>query len=179
MSSHFQVLYVTYYQRVYASCLLILKNHAIAEEATQEAFIKAFECIHTLREPSKFGAWIASIATRIAINIYNRDKKVVLMDNQEVLDNFARRTYPIDDPVSYVEDMQISKELRLAINRLEPPLNQLIILKYYWELSDPEIAELLEIPLGTVKSSLYRAKKMLAKALPAINKDYLHVAGRG
>ncbi len=101
------------------------------------------------------------------------------MDNQEVLDNFARRTYPIDDPVSYVEDMQISKELRLAINRLEPPLNQLIILKYYWELSDPEIAELLEIPLGTVKSSLYRAKKMLAKALPAINKDYLHVAGRG
>ncbi len=86
MTSHFKVLYITYHKKVYSACLMILKNQALAEEAAQEAFTRAYESIDTLKDPSKFGAWVASIATKISINIYNRNKKIVSIETQGILD---------------------------------------------------------------------------------------------
>jgi RNA polymerase sigma-70 factor (ECF subfamily) len=55
---------------------------------------------------------------------------------------------------------------------LEPVLNQMVVLKYYWNLTDQEIAETLQVPLGTVKSSLYRARRLLEKKLTSFGKEY-------
>lgn len=176
LTTSFKVLYTTYYKKVYSTCLLILKNHHLAEESTQEAFIKAYRNIDKLKDPTKFGVWIASIASNCAINIYkeNKNNNVVNIEDVEVMDYLlSQRINRYNTPYDELEKLELNKEMKIAISKLKPPLNQLIILKYYWELTDQEISEMLDMPLGTVKSSLYRARKILSRVLPSINKDYL------
>ena len=83
----FRLLYLKYYQKVFSTCLLILKNSALAEEATQEAFLKAYTNLHALREPEKFGAWVAAIGSKQAINMYNRNKKSLTIGEEEKILN--------------------------------------------------------------------------------------------
>ncbi|SMB86085.1 RNA polymerase sigma-70 factor, ECF subfamily [Desulfonispora thiosulfatigenes DSM 11270] len=174
MNSYFKVLYTTYYKRVYSTCFLILKNHYLAEESAQEAFIKAYKNIDKLKDASKFGAWVAVIASRCAIDIYRDNQKVVAIEDNDLLEKFIiQKTNNYIDPYDELENLELSKEMRLAITKLTPPANQIIILKFYWQLKDQEIADMLEKPLGTIKSSLHRSKGTLSKILPSINKDYL------
>jgi RNA polymerase sigma-70 factor (ECF subfamily) len=172
----FKALYMKYYQRVYGTCFLILKNTALAEEATQDAFLKAYTKIHTLKEPEKFGAWVAAIATKQAINIYNRNKKVFTIDEKEFMEQYLRlnneRLYE-NDPCSQYLLKEKTEEIRKAILCLTPLLKQMVILKYYWTLTDPEIAQTLKLPLGTVKSSLFRARKLLVKKLTSFNQEFM------
>lgn len=127
-----------------------------------------------LKNPAKFGAWIASIATNCAIDLYKANQKSIPIEDNEVIDYFMNQcTASTNDPQEQLEKLEVSKEIHLAIIKLTPPANQILILKYYWEFKDEEIAEMLQIPAGTVKSSLYRAKQTLSRVLPAINKDYL------
>ncbi|MDD4665957.1 MAG: sigma-70 family RNA polymerase sigma factor [Clostridia bacterium] len=178
----FKVLYMKYYQKVYVTCLLILKNTTLAEEATQEAFLKAYTKIETLKNPEKFGAWVASIAAKQAINLYNRNKKVLIFDEQELKTQFLKTNNKLlyeNEPCSKYLAKEKTQEIREAIYCLSPPLSQMIILKYYWELTDPEIAKRLKLPLGTVKSSLYRARKLLVEKLEgSILKGEANAEGR-
>jgi len=82
MDSNFKILYTKYKKRVYSICLLILKNHYLAEEASQEAFLKAYKNLDSLKDPAKLEAWIASIASKCAIDIYRKNKNVVNIDNE-------------------------------------------------------------------------------------------------
>jgi RNA polymerase sigma-70 factor (ECF subfamily) len=176
----FKVLYMKYYQKVYITCFLILKNSALAEEATQEAFLKAYMKIHTLKDSKKFGAWVAAIATKHAINLYNRNKKVLIFDDQELKKQYIKtnkKYFQENDPCNKYLAKETAQEVREAIYCLPPSLSQMIILKYYWELTDPEIAKRLKKPLGTVKSSLYRARKILSKKLAESNKDNKVIKG--
>ena len=180
MSSYFKVLYTTYYKRVYSTCLLILKNHSLAEEAAQEAFIKAYNNIDKLKDPSKFGPWVASIASNCAIDLYKSNKNVLIIEDNETLDFLINQKIDnTHDPYNELEKSELGREMRLAISKLEPQLEQMVILKYYWELKDKEIADVLQVPIGTVKSSLHRARRTLSGILPSINKDYLKLIEGG
>ena len=158
MGEYFKILYTTYYQRVYKCCLFILNNPALAEDAAQDAFLKAYENLSELRDLSKFGAWVASIATKNAINLYNRNKRSLPLDNETIFHRIDKVSLS-NDPQDIAVYNETSEELQRVIAQLNPPMNQLILLKYYWDLKDQEIAELLGIPLGTVKSSLHRDRK--------------------
>jgi len=172
----FQSLYKKYYQRVYGTCFLILKNTALAEEATQDAFLKAYTNIHTLKDPAKFGAWVAAIATKQAINIYNRNKKVLTIAEEEFMEQYLKlnneRLYE-NEPCSQYLLQEKTEEIRKAILCLTPILKQMVILKYYWTLTDPEIAQVLKLPVGTVKSSLFRARKLLVKKLTSYHQEFM------
>lgn len=175
MDLSFKFLYGTYYKKVYNTCLMILKNPSLAEEATQESFINAYKKIDTLKDPTKFGSWIASIAAKYSLNLYNRNKKILYVEKDDVLDLFVNVSKNMVDPEEILEQKELNRELRTAINKLKPLQSQIIILKYYWELTEQEIAETLEIPVGTVKSSLYRAKKYLAKILTTASNEHHQV----
>ena len=174
MSSSFAILYSTYLKRIYSTCLMILKNHHLAEEAVQESFMRAYNNMHELKDPAKFEAWIVSIATNCAIDLYKTNQKCIPIADNEVLDYFINQCTPsTNEPLEQLEKLEVSKEIHLAITKLTPPADQILSLTYYWDLKDKEIAEILQIPAGTVKSSLYRAKRTLSRVLPGINKDYL------
>ncbi len=170
----FRILYLTYYNKVFSTCYLILKNYALAEEATQEAFLKVYTKLHTLKEPNKFGAWVAAIASKQAINIYNQNKKILAIGEEEIIQNMQMLwTENADDfePCQKYLEKETNQEIRKAICLLNPVLNQMVILKYYWNLTDQGIADVLEIPVGTVKSSLFRARSILGNKLRKIFDD--------
>jgi RNA polymerase sigma-70 factor (ECF subfamily) len=159
--------------------LIILKDPILAEEAAHDAFLKAYEKLETLKEPKKFGAWVAMIAFNHSKNLYNKNKRTVPIENHELIDYFDETVIVNNDPLGFLEELDLRREMSEAIDRLNPTLKQLIILKYYLELPDAEIAQMMDMPLGTVKSSLYRAKKNLSEILPSINKDYLRLVKGG
>lgn len=176
----FKVLYLTYYKKVFSTCLLILKNYALAEDATQEAFLKAYTKLHTLKEPNKFGAWVAAIASKQAINIYHQNKKNLAIGEEQIIENMQMLwDENADDfePCKKYLEKETNQEIRKAICLLSPVLNQMVILKYYWNLTDQEIADAVQVPLGTVKSSLHRARTILGKKLKNVFND-CHLVNR-
>lgn len=156
---------MTYYKKVYTASYMILRNHALAEEIAQETFMIACEKIDTLREPAKFPSWVTSIAVHKSINLSERNKKIIPIDDEAILDYFERKNTNQTDLAETAVKNELISEVKEAIDHLKPEMKEIIIYRYYLDLSYEEIGECLDRPVGTVKSAMHRARKLLAKAL--------------
>lgn len=128
----------------------ILKTDDSAADAIQETILKAFSSIGSLREPKFFKTWLIRILINICKRIIHSNQKVVPIEEW---------MYPTKTP-SY-----ISLEIQNAMDFLEDDHRTIVTLFYYEDLKIKEIAEVLEIREGTVKSRLNRARGRLAKLL--------------
>ena len=165
----FEKLLNKYRNLVYHVMLRMVRNPQEAEDLCQEAFIKAFGALHSFNEEFAFSTWLMKIATNNCID-FLRKKKL--------------RTYSIDEPIQYKDDkvsfelpthdptperIMLDEERRQvidnAIHSLPPRYCQVIVLRHKEEKSYEEIAELLELPLGTVKARIFRAREMLNKKI--------------
>lgn len=145
-----QEVYLHYFEKVYKTVFYILKNEEMAKDATQETFIKAFKKLYQIRDEAKLEAWITTIATRTAIDIYNKNKKTKTIE------------YIDDEYGVVINNQDIEKvDLDAYLNQLNPEHKQILVLKYLEDLSEKDIAKFLKVKLGTVKSRLSRAKKRL------------------
>nr|WP_222618942.1 RNA polymerase sigma factor [Ornithinibacillus hominis] len=142
-------IYEVYFEKVYKTAFYILKNEELAKDATHDTFIKVFKNWGKMKQQSKLNAWITTIATRTAIDIYNKNKKQLAYKLKE--EHIA-----ISDEFNYKKD-----ELENYLDAIPPDQKQVLILKYIEDLTEKEIASLLSIKLGTVKSRIYRAKQKL------------------
>lgn len=156
-----QALFEAYYRRTYAVAYNILRRRENAEDITQDAFIKAFQNLHQLQDEAKFGAWLAVIASNLARNYLKREKKIFLTDDLSVIE--------VDRPSQNTEETVLRsleiERVRKAIRTLPPEQYQVVILQYYHDLKVDEIAAMLKIRSGTVKSRLFRARQKLAAVL--------------
>jgi len=160
-------LYHQHFAKTYRSAYMVTGNAQLAEDATQEAFLKAFSNFHTLKETTKFGSWISVIATNCAIDILRKNKRIILTDKEESYSNSSSENSPQD----YWEQQETYQEVRKALLSLEPEDREILVLKYFNELSIQEIAELVSLPSGTIKSRLFRAREKVRKLLqPKENK---------
>ncbi len=132
-----------------------------AVEATQEAFLRAFEQFNTLREPDKFPSWVGSIAIHSARDTLRRRRREIPSDT-EVLDA-AGRQQAADDPEGRVCHLEQIQSLREAIQRLPLDSRAVIVMYYLQEQGVACIARVLGIPEGTVKSRLYHARSVLRR----------------
>ena len=168
----YEELLTKYRSLVYHVMIKMVRNPQEAEDLTQEAFIKAFNALASFNEEYAFSTWLMKIATNNCIDFLRKRKL---------------RTYSIDEPMQY-KDEQVSIELpdhdptpekRLlseerkkmideAIDSLPPRYRHVIVLRHKEEKSYEEIAELLELPLGTVKARIFRAREMLNKKIRQI-----------
>lgn len=124
----------------------ILKNQADAEDAVGETVMKAWECLHTLRDADKFRPWIMSITANEAKKIYRNRKRI---DLTEDAGSKSAGQYDRHD------------DLWEIVLSLDEKYRTVIILYYYEELKIREISDVLKITEGTVKSRLSRAKDRL------------------
>lgn len=167
-------LFEAYYRRTFAVVYNILRRRENAEDITQDAFIKAFQNIHQLHDSEKFGAWLAVIASNLARNNLKREKRMVITDDLTAHD--------AGDSVSNTETEALrsleTDRVRKAIKALPPEHYQVIVLQYYDDLKVEEIARLLKISPGTVKSRLFRARQKLAGHLePGNDPNCLNTKG--
>lgn len=165
-----QLIYETYFETVYKVALYVTRDKSAAEEVTQEAFTKAFEKYYQLKDPTKLPAWMKSIALNTARDYYNKQKKVVPFE-AEKLEYIQSKTHRVEHEETKEETLET---LRDAIKKLPKDFQNVVILKYYYELDVTQIAIILDLPEGTVKSRLFRArdklKNIIVKIEPTIER---------
>ncbi len=166
----FEVLLKKYRKSVYYMLLKMVKNPDDAEDLTQEAFAKAFNSIEKFDSKFAFSTWLFRIATNNCIDFIRKKRvQTVSIDSpMETDDGSAMRIDVRDDDLDPNESLlkeQRKRYLGMAIDRLPEKYRELVDLRYFKELSYEEVANELNIPLGTVKAQLFRARELLNQEL--------------
>jgi RNA polymerase sigma-70 factor (ECF subfamily) len=150
---------VTRYQRaVYNLAVRTLRDSNEAQDATQEAFFKAYRALHTFRPGAKFSTWIFTICYRLCCDKLSKRKR---FSGDELPD----RADPTAGPEMLAERNDEAVRLRAAIDALPEKYRTVVTLYHLQGKQYDEIATVLNLPLGTVKTHLFRAKEQLRKAL--------------
>jgi RNA polymerase sigma-70 factor (ECF subfamily) len=130
----------------------------LAEDAAQEAFIRAWQHLPNYRPRAPFRSWLYRIATNAALDALRRERETVDVDGLSLVS-------PDEGPEAVVEEEERGEEVRRAVLALPPSSRAVLVLREYERLSYREIAETLGIPMGTVMSRLNYARKRLRESL--------------
>ncbi len=158
-----------YKDTIYFMLLKMAGNTEDAEDLTVEAFGKAFKNLEQYTPDYAFSTWLFKIASNNCIDFLRKKKKNVLNyeANEELNESYKASNLPSDtgDPEEKLLRSQKVKMMREVVDGLKPRYRQLIELRYFQELSYEEICEELNLPLGTVKAQLFRAREFLYNIL--------------
>ncbi len=154
---HFETLYHEHYKKIFRTAYLVTGDYQLAEDATQEAFLKAFSRMETLRDQDKFASWVSVIAANYSVDLLRKNKKLLFTEKTDIQADHSQESSPHD----FWEKKENLQEVREALQQLEPDERMLIVLKYFNELSIKEIASLHTVSPGTIKSRLFRAREKL------------------
>jgi RNA polymerase sigma-70 factor (ECF subfamily) len=151
--------------RILTLCRFMLGNASDAEDAAQDVFLKAFRALGGFRPEAALGTWLYRIAVNTCIDRRRRPFLLSLFSSNEDGEraNEPRSTAP--SPEKLLEAREISRAIEGALARLSPKLRAAIVLKEIEDLSYEQIAEVLDVSLGTVKSRISRAREDLQKIL--------------
>lgn len=139
--------------------LRLTGNRSLADDLGQEAFLRAFRGLERFEGRSRFSTWVYRIAYNVYLNHRARSKTLGALPQ----DYEGRVAAP--DAMESAGRSDLRRDLTAAIGRLDERYRAVIVLYYVEDVSYPEIAEVLDIPLGTVKTHLHRARKMLRAEL--------------
>ena len=174
----FNELVLTYQDIAYHHAYALLRDPALAEDATQDSFIRAFQAMGGFRGGS-FRAWILKIVTNSAYDMLRRSKRhptQSLYPEDEYGDELETPVWLADTTSSVqdlVEQSEFSQDLYQLINELSAASRSVLTLVDLHELDYTEAADALQIPIGTVKSRLARARlKMSEKLCSRKNRQY-------
>jgi RNA polymerase sigma-70 factor (ECF subfamily) len=162
-----------YRDAIYYMLLKMVNNSSDAEDLTIEAFGKAFKNIQQYTPNYAFSTWLFKIATNNCID-FIRKKKALTVSLDQGDDENEKSTPDIManvlDPEETMIKEQKQKMMRDIVSKLKPRYRKLIELRYFNEFSYEEIAEELELPIGTVKAQLFRARELLFNILKNTSK---------
>jgi RNA polymerase sigma factor (sigma-70 family) len=155
-----------YRDSVYFMLLKMVNNKDDAEDLTIEAFGKAFKRLEQYTPTYAFSTWLFKIATNNCIDFIRRKKaNTFSIDNPYSNDDGDDMSIELRssglDPEENMIKLQKEKLMRNVVEKLKPRYRQLVEMRYFQELSYEEIAEQLDLPLGTVKAQLFRAREFL------------------
>jgi RNA polymerase sigma factor (sigma-70 family) len=153
--------YRAYGRLVYAVSYKVLGERGLAEEATQQTFLKAWRAVESFDEKRELGPWLAAIARRVAIDVYRREA----LRSAEPLDSVAEGNPALTTTPESAEAVYDVWEVRRALGELAPDEEVVVRLQHFEGLTHSQIAERLKLPVGTVKSRSFRAHKRLAALL--------------
>ncbi|WP_158826392.1 RNA polymerase sigma factor [Mucilaginibacter lacusdianchii] len=157
-----------YKDSIYFMSLKMVNNKEDAMDITVETFAKAFEKLDKYQPEFAFSTWLFRVATNNCID-FLRKKKLNTVSINNMMDEEDDRPLQIKADVLNPEETSIKKqqseELKLLIESLPPRYRNLLTLRYFDELSYEEISQQLDLPLGTVKAQLFRAKYLLGNII--------------
>jgi len=156
-----RVVYRAYGRLVYAVAHRVLRDAGLAEEATQQTFLKAWRAADSLDENREMAPWLATIARRVAIDVQRSEAR----RRADPLESVAPADPALTTQPQSAEELHGVWEVRRALDELPPDEEEVIRLQHFEGLTHTEIAERLQLPAGTVKSRSFRAHKRLAARL--------------
>lgn len=162
---------LTHLDELYATALRYTKNEKDAEDLVQETFIKAYTNWHRFEQGTNCRAWLFTILTNTFINKYRRKKKEREILNADDLrpieENFfdRERTEFYNSPERESVQKSFTSELQGALEQLSDEFRTVVVLADLNDFSYKEIAHILDCPVGTVMSRLFRGRKMMRELL--------------
>lgn len=156
-----RAVYRDYGRLVFAVAHRVLGDRPLAEEATQQTFVKAWRAAATLDDTRDIAPWLAAISRRVAIDIYRREAARVADPLDSVVSDHPA---VVSQPTS-AETLYDVWEVRQAVAELPGDEQEVVRLQHFEGLTHSEISECLQVAVGTVKSRSFRAHKRLATQL--------------
>lgn len=160
-----------YRESIYYMLLKMVNNTDDADDLTIEAFGKAFKRLSQYHPSYAFSTWMFKIASNNCIDFIRRERKkrTMSIDTGITNDDGDSVTFDIEsegrDPEEELIRDQKMEAMREVVMKLKPRYRELVILRYFKEYSYDEIAQELDLPLGTVKAQLFRAREFLANMM--------------
>lgn len=155
--------------KIYQLVYRMVGNAHEAEDVAQEAFIRAYININSYDTNRKFSTWLYRIATNLTIDRIRKKKPDYYLDAEvagtDGLTMYSQVAADIALPEEEVVSMELQNEIQRQILKLPDKYRSVIVLKYIDELSLIEISEILEIPVGTVKTRIHRGREALRQQL--------------
>jgi RNA polymerase sigma-70 factor (ECF subfamily) len=169
----FEELALPHLKSLFRYGLRLTGNGGVAEELVQETYLKALESFPALRDPTRIKGWLFRIMSRLAIDRRRSEAREVTVEVTEDLDRFS--LYDLiweEDPLPYSDRLHEDflaqfrdAEVRAALSALPDTYLAPLVLLYLEGMTYRELAEVLELPMGTVMSRLHRGRKILEREL--------------
>ncbi|WP_448530044.1 RNA polymerase sigma factor [Raineya sp.] len=160
-----------YNKALYYVILKIVRNVDDAEDITVETFVKVFQNLDKFRFEHPFSSWLFRIGTNHCIDFIRRKKRVEVISIEQFMKKTDEKkpdkeeTNDVIDEAQNIEENSIRSQqievLRLLINKLPTNYRKVLTLRYFEDMDYQQIADELDIPMGTVKAQLFRAKELL------------------
>lgn len=151
------------YQRpVYSLIVRMVRDAAAAEDLVQETFLRAFSRLDSYDRQRRFSSWLFRIAHNLTIDYCRRTEPVTVSYDAPGEGPAAVADPAARSPEAAAAGAELARALDVAIARLRPAYREVVLLQYQEGLSHDEIADITDLPLGTVKTYLHRARKELA-----------------
>ncbi len=172
----FRELLVRYEKPVFSLVYRMVRDRELAEDVAQEAFVKAFHAIGSYNPSYKFSSWMFKIANNLAIDHLRKRK----LDTVSIHGSPHARTGDDEErtritleatgetPAEYVENRELGGQIEGAIAQLRPEYRTAILLRHVEGHSYEEVAEIMEVPLGTVKTYIHRGRTELKDLLAGV-----------
>jgi len=160
----FEELFHKYKGAIYRTALAITRDAGVAEEVLQDCFYKTYCHIDRIQPDVPLSPWLHRVAVNLSCNALKRKRRWF-----EPLENLAERLFadPHHSPEHLCEQGELQGTIRDIVNNLPLKHRVVVVLHYLQDLSLPEIAEILDCPVGTVKSRLHYARKVLKLEIEA------------
>ena len=151
-------------RQVYAVCFHMMGNREDAQDCAQEAMLRAFRAFGTFRQDASFSTWITRIAMNVCTDELRRRKSTLSLEEMAQDQGFDP---PDSAPTAYarLEQKERMRLLREALDQLPDDMRGMIVMRDMRGMNYDEIAQALEVPLGTVKSRISRAREKLSRIL--------------
>lgn len=146
-----------YERKMFNVAFRVVGDHEDAMDATQQAFVKAYEKLGTFNRSYRFFSWIYRIVLNESLNIVTRRKRFAELDEDT--------TVSTKTPEENYGETELGRHIQGALQVLKPDYRTVVILKHLQELSYQEISEILDLPEKTVKSRLFTARRQLKEIL--------------
>lgn len=167
----FEELYQLTSKSAYQTASLLLKNHEDIEDVLQNSYIKAYQKLPELKNPESFESWIKTIVENECKNYIKKEKRIsapIIFFKNKADEHSEEWKQPV--PQEYMEREELRKSISDIIDSLSPEVRACIVLFHYEDKSLNEISEILDIPLGTVKSRLHNGRKKIEKEFNKLRK---------
>ena len=157
--------------QLYSAAMRLTRNSADAEDLVQDTYVRAWRSFNTFQDGTNLRAWLYRILTNTFINKYRRSVKERTLSDASERDSVNAQFFSQDatdaaqNPEDLLLDRVMSGDVLKAIDALAIDFRMVLILADLQEFSYKEIAEILDVPVGTVMSRLFRGRKALQKTL--------------
>ena len=166
----FHIFYIHTYQFVYARAKFTIRDEHEAQDLMQEVYLAVYRNIGSLKNTDSVYSWLGGITLRQGMKLVNRKKRNILLseDQEGMFEDLPDESRGTEERIARAEEVQIMKD---CICELSEEQRAVVLAYYYDEMKVEEIARLLEISEGTVKSRLYHARKHMKASLVELEKE--------